>query len=71
MIKIEISKIYSQLLKNFVLNVFFHPAFMFIFFIIGLGLKQFLKVAGLLTLIIIPSLLIVTFIYNIFIKNCS
>jgi len=65
----EIEKIYSHLLTNFVLNIFFHPVFMYIFFIIGLGLRPFLEVIGLLTLVIVPSLLIIIFIYNIFIKK--
>lgn len=52
MSRIELSEIRSHLLKNFLFNLIFHPLFMFILLIIGVGSKSFLK--------IIPALLIIT-----------
>ncbi len=67
--RIELSEIHSHLLKNFVLNIIFHPIFMFFLMIIGVGSKSFLKVIPVLLIIIIPVIAAAIFTWFIIIKK--
>jgi len=69
MARTEISDINSHLLKNFILNILFHPIFMFIILIIGEGVKSFVKVLPSLLLIITPLTAILILAWYIIVKK--
>jgi methyl-accepting chemotaxis protein len=69
MSKIELSEIHSHLLKNFVLNIMFHPVFLSLIMIIGVGAKPFFKVIPILLAIMIPIIGAVIFAYSILTKK--
>lgn len=69
MSKIELSEIHSHLLKNFVLNIMFHPVFLSLIMIIGVGAKPFFKVIPILLAIMIPIIGVVIFAYSILTKK--
>ena len=67
--KIIISEIESHLLKNFTLNIFLHPLFMFIILILGVGFKPFLRVVPLLLVVLIPLIAIMAFAWYILVRK--
>lgn len=69
MSKIELNEIHSHLLKNFILNIMFHPVFLSLIMIIGVGAKPFLKVTPILLAIMIPVIGAAAFAYYILTKK--
>jgi len=68
MSKTDINKMHSYLLKNFIMNILFHPVFLFFIMTIGVGAKPLLKIIPVL-LIIIPITAGVIFAYYLIAKK--